>query len=263
MSKTIFRVEKNKDNPFVMIDRRPIENPKLSWRAKGILTYLISRPDNWTVRLGDLVKRSTDGSAAIRKAVRELREAGHIIYNVERENGRIKQWILQVHEVPILHSDFLQVEKQQVENRTVNDIELTKKDLSNGLQPMPLDWKLAHGEEITQKDLETKDAERVDIANLIATGMGVDSTAAYNLAYAFMVARDITIPTSQVKGQRKAIKEMLELHVFPIHIVQAVQELTGKNMTITDLFSVSKTAIALANPAPTSGMNPQNLEIGT
>ena len=63
--KTIFRVKKNADNPFVMIDRRPIENPKLSWKAKGILAYLLSRPDNWVVRLGDLVKHSPDGAFSV------------------------------------------------------------------------------------------------------------------------------------------------------------------------------------------------------
>lgn len=34
--KTIFRTIKNEDHPFVMMDRRPLENPDLSWRAKGV-----------------------------------------------------------------------------------------------------------------------------------------------------------------------------------------------------------------------------------
>ena len=100
-SQTIFRVEKNADNPFVMIDRRPIENPSLSWRAKGILTYLISRPDNWIVRLGDLVKRSPDGVYAVRAALKELTKAGHLSRKEERENGKFKQYVLLVHEVSI------------------------------------------------------------------------------------------------------------------------------------------------------------------
>ena len=60
--KTIFRVAKNKDNPYVMIDKRPLENPSLSWKAKGVLAYLLSRPDDWEIILGDLIKRSTDSS---------------------------------------------------------------------------------------------------------------------------------------------------------------------------------------------------------
>ncbi len=140
MSKTIFRVAKNKDNPFVMIDRRPIENPKLSWKAKGILAYLLSRPDNWIVRLGDLVKRSPDGAFAVRRAIKELRDVGHISYQIDRENGHIKQWLLVVHEIPLLR-DNQQVGNQQVENLPINDTDsLTdtdSKDIKEGASAAP------------------------------------------------------------------------------------------------------------------------------
>lgn len=262
MSKTIFRVEKNKDNPFVMIDRRPIENPNLSWRAKGVLTYLISRPDNWTVRLGDLVKRSTDGSAAIRKAVRELRDAGHIVYNVERENGRIKQWILQVHEVPLLLSDFQQVEIQQVEIRTVNDTESINENDSNGVPPnYGYDWQIAAGvKEI--KAVDDKANKMRDAANLIAMGTGVLSAEIFDLALAFQQARQKVFTEDDVKGQRKAAKSMLQKGIKPAHVIEAVKKLLGDDMTVTDLYSVIKTADNIANPPPEqSGMNPQGLEI--
>lgn len=123
MSKTIFRVDKNKDNPFVMIDRRPIENPELSWRAKGILTYLVSRPDNWIVRLGDLVKRSPDGVYTVRAALRELTKAGHITRTEERENGRFKQYVLQVHELPFTSplTNLSQAVPPQAVDLTLND----------------------------------------------------------------------------------------------------------------------------------------------
>jgi hypothetical protein len=136
--KTIFRVEKNKDNPFVMIDRRPIENPVLSWRAKGILTYLISRPDNWIVRLGDLVKRSPDGVYAVRSALKELTNAGHLTRKEERENGKFKQYVLLVHEVPITgtvtnlpQAAEPQTEKPQAGNLTLNDTDLNENELND------------------------------------------------------------------------------------------------------------------------------------
>jgi len=126
--KTIFKVEKNKDNPFVMIDRRPIENSTLSWRAKGVLTYLISRPENWIVRLGDLVKRSPDGVFAVRAALKELSKAGHITRREERdESGRFKQYVLEVHEIPVTlpPTNLPQAVKPQAGNLTLNDSDLT------------------------------------------------------------------------------------------------------------------------------------------
>ena len=121
-------------------------------------------------------------------------------------------------------------------------------DKSPDLSKMPMDWKLAHGQEITADDVaRLEDDKRKDAANLISIGFGISAKVAFNLAYAFQVARNITFPESKVKGQRKAIKEMLEMHVTPENVTEAVQQLTGKGMTVVDLFSVSKTAIDLAN----------------
>lgn len=108
-SKTIFRTMKDKDNPFVMIDRRPLENPSLSWKAKGILSYILSRPDNWTVQIGDLVKRSTDKAFAIRGAIKELIAAGHIYRREERDakTGRFLRYVLEVYELPFTGSPLI------------------------------------------------------------------------------------------------------------------------------------------------------------
>lgn len=145
--KTIFRTEKNADNPFVMIDRRPVENPMLSWRAKGILAYLISRPDNWIVRLGDLVKRSTDGLYAVRAALKELTEAGHITRFEERDNGKFKQYVLLVHELPVTRppTNLSQAVKPQAVNHTLNDTERDNENKLNtpsGSSENPSDRKL-------------------------------------------------------------------------------------------------------------------------
>ena len=121
---TIYRVVKNKDNPFVMIDRRPIDNPKLSYKAKGILTYLMSRPDGWEVSVADLIKHATDGEGGVRSGLKELKLAGHMKYTVSRKQGRITGWLIEVFEVPISPDcqfqdvEKPQVEKQDVENRT-------------------------------------------------------------------------------------------------------------------------------------------------
>ena len=122
------------------------------------------------------------------------------------------------------------------------DMAISKNKIANP----PLEWQIASGEDvIVIPDYE--DAKRKDIANLIATGIGVMARDAYELAYTFMTERNITIPESKTKGQRKAIKEMLDSKVKPQHIREAVHQLTNKNMTVVDLFSVTKTAIDLAN----------------
>lgn len=127
---TIFRTVKSKDNPFVMIDRRPIDNKELSFKAKGILTYLMSRPDGWEVSVKDLFNHATDGEDAIRSGLAELRKAGHMKYVQERVKGRITGMVIEVYEVPFTspHADFPDVEKPHVEKP---DVENPTQVLSN------------------------------------------------------------------------------------------------------------------------------------
>lgn len=120
-----------------MIDRRPIENPKLSWRAKGMLAYFLSRPNDWIVRFADLAKRSPDGAHTVRQTIKELKNAGHIKVTAERENGRVKQWTYKVFELPSPDGEFQQVEILQVENRTLNNTDSTNTDSSNTVAKTP------------------------------------------------------------------------------------------------------------------------------
>jgi hypothetical protein len=124
---------------------------------------------------------------------------------------------------------------------------------------MPLDWQIASGKPI-EKMPDNFLQEAQDAANLVGTGMGVLALDGYELSMAFMQARHIVFTESQIKAQRKAAKAMLEAKVKPEHVRLAVEKLTEKNMTVTDLFSVTKTAIDLAHPSG-SGLNPQGLKI--
>ena len=135
---TIYRVVKNKDNPYVMIDRRPVDNPALSFKAKGILTYLLSRPDGWEVSVADLIKHGAEGEAAVRSGLKELKDAGHMEYKQSRKEGRITGWLIKVYEVPITpDSDFQQVENQDVENRgqVLSTLSRNKKQSNNYIVP--------------------------------------------------------------------------------------------------------------------------------
>jgi hypothetical protein len=257
-SKTIFRTMKDKENPFVMIDRRPLENPDLSWKAKGILSYLLSRPDNWTVQIGDLVKRSTDKAFAIRGAIRELIDAGHIYRREERDpkTGRFLRYVLEVYELPFTGSPligFPQAGFPQADNLTLNNTNINNTELKDGdksptlveLSDMPLEWQVLAGvgKVVAQDDTQ---ARRKDAANLIAMSFGTNSRAAYDLAMAFQNERNLTFTESDIKGQRKAIKAMLEKQVQPNHVAQAVKELVSKRLTVVDLFGVLKTAVDMA-----------------
>lgn len=101
--KNIIRTNKrDSDKPFVMIERSIFENTGLSWRAKGLLGYLLSRPDDWSVCVADLVNRSTDGRDACYAAIKELGDAGYIIKSARpKQAGRFGGFEYVVFEKPV------------------------------------------------------------------------------------------------------------------------------------------------------------------
>jgi hypothetical protein len=96
---SIIHIQK-RDNPYAMIDKRPLENQELSWRAKGLLCYLLSKPGNWNVCIEDLIQKSKEGKAAVYAVIKELETAGHIVKHPHRADGRILKWVYDVFEEP-------------------------------------------------------------------------------------------------------------------------------------------------------------------
>lgn len=119
---------------------------------------------------------------------------------------------------------------------------------SRPVTPLPLEWQIVAGQEISA--VENDEMARMDVANLLSMGKGINTHLAYAIAYTFMRTRGIIIPEGKIKGNRKPLKEMIEMGVLPTHVEEATKKLMDAKMTVTDLFSIAKTAIDLANPAP-------------
>lgn len=105
----IYHVQK-RENPYVQIDKRGLEDPRLSFKAKGILAYLLSKPHDWRVNRVDLQRHSSDGRKAIATAMAELERAGYaVLRKVSAGNGQFlgQEWVIfelphsQITETPI------------------------------------------------------------------------------------------------------------------------------------------------------------------
>lgn len=83
----IVRVKRDR---FVIMDKSCLEDQTLSFKAKGLHSYLMTLPDDWTVRMSDLEKRSTDGRLAVRSGMAELIESGYVSrYPARTEDGQL------------------------------------------------------------------------------------------------------------------------------------------------------------------------------
>lgn len=99
--KTIIRVAKNRENPYVMVNKTPIHDDRLSWKALGLLVYLLSKPDDWSIMICDLIKQKKDGRDSVYSGLKELETAGYLSRKRERdENGKYKKMEYIVYETP-------------------------------------------------------------------------------------------------------------------------------------------------------------------
>ena len=74
------RLESN----FSVISNSVIRDSRLSYRARGVLLEILSRPDNWRVSGDSLARAGKEGRDAILTALKELRDCGYIRTVVER-----------------------------------------------------------------------------------------------------------------------------------------------------------------------------------
>ncbi|PTF03740.1 DNA replication protein DnaD [Staphylococcus devriesei] len=96
----VFRVYKESGN-FVTVHKSFIHDDNLSWKAKGILLYLLSRPDDWRIYETELNKHSSDGRDSLRTGIKELEQVGYIHRTRKRdEKGQLREYEYQVFEQP-------------------------------------------------------------------------------------------------------------------------------------------------------------------
>src|SRR5699024_4022526 len=117
------------------MDKGFLKDKNLSLKAKGLLAYMLSLPDDWMFYLDELEKHSKDGISSLRSGFKELQENGYVTRSRERQEDGTFKWLTTVHETTTCenpHVDNPQVEKPQVENRMLlNNKELNNKELNN------------------------------------------------------------------------------------------------------------------------------------
>ena len=96
---SVFRVEKNKG--YTVMSNHHLRNHALSLKAKGLLSQMLSLPEDWDYTLQGLAQINKESIDAIREAVRELERAGYIKRSRERdERGCLRGTVYTIYEQP-------------------------------------------------------------------------------------------------------------------------------------------------------------------
>ena len=129
----IFRVEKSKN--YTVMSNCHLRDKRLTLKAKGLLSQMLSLPDDWDYTLKGLSFINREKIDAIREAVKELETAGYIVRSRERdEKGRLRGADYVIYETPQLASDLPTLENPTLDNPTLEKPTLEKPTLENPTQ---------------------------------------------------------------------------------------------------------------------------------
>ena len=111
----VFRVEKNKG--YTVMSNHHLRNKALSLKAKGLLSQMLSLPEDWDYTLKGLSLINRESIDAIRTAVWELERAGYIRREQGRDaKGKMADMVYTIYEQPVLDKPIL--ENPVLENPT-------------------------------------------------------------------------------------------------------------------------------------------------
>ncbi len=96
----VFRVEKTKD--FTVMSNHHLRNARLSLKAKGLLSLMLSLPEDWDYTTKGLACICKDGVDSITTALKELEQHGYLTrQRLRYENGQLGDIEYTIHERPV------------------------------------------------------------------------------------------------------------------------------------------------------------------
>lgn len=115
---SVFKVEKTKN--FTIMSNHHLQNKNLSFKAKGLLSYMLSLPDDWDYSLAGLLANSKEKITSLKSALNELKQNGYlsvIKLNPNQTKSKKYEYIYNIYEEPHLEP---YIQKQDIENLDID-----------------------------------------------------------------------------------------------------------------------------------------------
>ena len=164
----VFRVERN--TGYTVMSNHHLRNKELSLKAKGLLSQMLSLPEDWDYTLAGLSHINREKIDAIREAVKELEKAGYIVRSRERdEKGRLRGADYVIYEQPQPKEPEAATSSEQpptsdlptLENPTLDNPTLEKPTQEKPTLENPTEL----NKDISRTDLSKKEKSNTDISN--------------------------------------------------------------------------------------------------
>lgn len=121
-----------KEANYTAVSNEAILDKQLSYKAKGVWLYLMSKPEHWVASVPEIMKHGKEGRDAIYKAIDELINAGYAERKEMRYKGKIDGYELIVYEQPLTEKPYTanpDTAKPYTANQTLVNTD-TSKDLN-------------------------------------------------------------------------------------------------------------------------------------
>lgn len=92
------RVAKNRN--YSVINNTVLQDKRLSWKAKGLAAFLLSKPDDWLIIREVLKEESSDGETAVRTGLEELKRFGYLVRTRMQNERGVFVWENVLYETP-------------------------------------------------------------------------------------------------------------------------------------------------------------------
>ena len=132
---SVFRI--NKTDNYTVMSNYHLRDKKLSYKAKGLLSFMLSLADDWDYSINGLVSISKESNKAIRNVLKELQDNNYLSINkIKNEKGlfEYEYLIYEKPDTPFVDVDNLHVEKDiQINTNKLNTNNKDKYDKQGSL----------------------------------------------------------------------------------------------------------------------------------
>lgn len=210
-----------KDKGYFAVSNVPFNDINLSWEARGIMGYLLSKPDGWQVNVSDLIKSGGAKLHKIRRILKELETHGYLKRKQTQDGQGKIIWISTVYETP---------------NKTIGRLPVD----GSPVDGKPMD--IVSTEVTSNKEQVTESANYGDKDPEIEAFLQRVPESARGLAEAFCYMHGRSPTQNEERYWRKCWNEQLQIGLTGDLIIHAYRYMDKNSLTVKSPQSLNAVA---------------------
>lgn len=140
LGQSIFKKAKTNQERYAQILNELINNRNISYKALGIITYILSKPCDWQIYISDLIREGKDAEKSVRSGITELIDKRYMQrYRVfDTDTGKVHHWETLVSEEPFNENDLISTVKEKYLKDNDGNIVMQKLTVGKKTREIPI-----------------------------------------------------------------------------------------------------------------------------